>query len=114
LCRTEVAISQKQETIDRQQTGIKRWNSSGEYIKILHHDDRFTDRHGLAEFRALDCNPGSDFALSARRHDIDGNVNLFIKQAKPISALQKPFSPLSCNFIGAPSVTIFRKTSDVF
>jgi glycosyltransferase involved in cell wall biosynthesis len=49
----------------------ENWNesirkSSGEYIKIMHHDDYFSNENSLSEFvKMLDDNPDSNFAFSA-------------------------------------------------
>jgi len=100
----------------------RNWNESikraqGEYIKILHHDDWFTNKYSLGSFVSLlDSNPNSDFAFS-------GCVNLnpqqeikFVHRAKPnqINKItQDPNYLFIGNFIGAPSCTIFRRNINV-
>lgn len=95
------------------------WNetlslASGEYIKILHHDDWFTGVDSLYKFvRLLDDNPDVQFAFSAtkvvfnnrkqfRIHKVDGTIMGIIKKS-PMKLFLK-------NYIGSPSATIFRKS----
>ena len=96
----------------------ENWNRAlklarGEYIKFLHHDDWFTDQNGLDVFvNALEQNPGSDFAFSSCfACDINGKVK-FTHSAmeQQITLLrQSPYNLYPHNFIGAPSVTFFRR-----
>lgn len=96
------------------------WNysmnqASGEYIKILHHDDFFTSDHSLSKFvKFLDDHPESSFAFSGTVVDL-----LQMKTKKIHSCSNKQFSKMLkepdrlffANYIGAPSATIIRKSS---
>jgi glycosyltransferase involved in cell wall biosynthesis len=96
----------------------ENWNesirkSSGEYIKIMHHDDYFTNENCLSEFvKMLDDNPNSDFAFSAA---IAININqnktwTHCPTDKQIKNLQKdPYVLFFGNFIGPPSSVIHRR-----
>ncbi len=96
----------------------ENWNEAiskakGEYIKILHHDDWFTDKNSLSEFvKMLEENPQSDFGFS-------GAVAINIKYnktwihsatAKQIENLiSNPAILFFGNFIGPPSSIICRR-----
>jgi glycosyltransferase involved in cell wall biosynthesis len=95
------------------------WNfamskASGEYIKILHHDDLFTSPQSLGKFvKLLDDNKNADFAFSGTQVEL-----LELKMDKIHSCSDKQFSRLSkhpdvlyfSNYIGAPSATIIRNS----
>jgi glycosyltransferase involved in cell wall biosynthesis len=98
------------------------WNeaidlASGEYIKILHHDDWFTYNDSLKKFLALlENNEAADFAFSST------NVCDAAQQIKYlhcptdqqlIAIKNDPLFLFTGNFIGAPSATIFRKKTNV-
>ncbi len=94
------------------------WNFSlqqatGDYIKILHHDDFFTSENSLRKFvKFLDDNPASSFAFSGTVIDL-----LQLKTKKIHSCSNKQFYKITqqpdrlffSNYIGAPSATIIRK-----
>lgn len=96
------------------------WNYSlkqatGEYIKILHHDDFFTSDNSLNKFvRFLDANPTCSFAFSGTVIDL-----VLLKTKKIHSCSNKQFSKMIkqpdrlffSNYIGAPSATIIRRDS---
>lgn len=97
----------------------ENWNeamrkATGDYIKILHHDDFFTYNHSLQIFvDLLDNNPESDFAFVASRN-FDLKKNTVLSYNKPSSSKieeikKNPLILLNNNFIGAPSATIFRR-----
>lgn len=93
------------------------WNYSlkkatGEYIKILHHDDFFTSDNSLGKFvQFLDKNPDSSFAFSGTVIDL-----IALKTKKIHSCSNRQFSKMISNpdrlfftnYIGAPSATIIR------
>lgn len=95
----------------------ENWNfaikqAKGTYIKIMHHDDYFANPGSLSAFvRMLDDNPMADFAFSAEiirnvlqntnRHHAATNAQLEVLAATPEILFQG-------NFIGPPSVTIYR------
>ncbi|CAH1662265.1 Glyco_trans_2-like domain-containing protein [Hyphomicrobiales bacterium] len=96
----------------------RNWNAAlalaqGEYLKILHHDDHFSDPHALGRFVGLlDDNPQALFAFSgtnvenvedgSRRHHRISDA-----QAKSLALF--PEQLFMGNVIGAPSATIVRR-----
>lgn len=93
------------------------WNeaikhSNGEYIKIMHHDDWFTNDKSLQEFVSLlDNNPLADFAFSGCYNYIGERKNHHFVEYKNIEKLKTdPYILLLGNIIGAPSVTIHRRS----
>ncbi|MDR0427451.1 MAG: glycosyltransferase [Dysgonamonadaceae bacterium] len=99
----------------------ENWNNairmaSGEYIKIMHHDDWFSSPSSLEDYvDLLDKNPDSYFAFSACRdigkeREIAHHPNNY-----ELNSLKKNPDILSLgNFVGAPSTTIFRRNVDMF
>lgn len=95
--------------------GIRR--ASGEYIKILHHDDWFASRDALGKFvMLLDENPQSDFGYSKSVDvDIYSGKCKHRKAERYVESIKENFSELIYhNRIGAPSVTVFRKNSNIY
>lgn len=93
------------------------WNkaislASGEYIKILHHDDWFSKEDSLLKFvNALNDTTNSDFAFCSSNifdvknetYSLNSPDNDFLNNLK-----KDPLILFNCNKIGAPSATIFR------
>jgi glycosyltransferase involved in cell wall biosynthesis len=99
----------------------ENWNAAvelatGEYIKILHHDDYFSSKDSLTEFvRLLDENPNADFAFcSSLNCDEDQRLRfVHTASARQIHALRaNPKALFGANFVGAPSATIYRSSVD--
>lgn len=101
----------------------ENWNkairqSKGEYIKILHHDDWFTNKQSLEIFvKLLEENPKSNIAFVASKN-IDLQSNAVINYNRPSEEKieqikKKPISLLNGNFIGGPSATIFRNNESL-
>lgn len=95
------------------------WNesikyASGNLIKILHHDDTFSNENSLQEFvNAFINNPSADFAFSQCYNVVSGNASLFKNFGMCDKLRQTPHLLLFANIIGAPSVTMFsRKVID--
>ncbi len=96
----------------------ENWNTaisyaSGEYIKILHHDDWFSDKDSLSEFiDMLDKNPKADFAFSAINvyYEFNKNKNrIHTVSTRELCSLKKePATLFFGNIIGNPSTTIYR------
>ena len=97
----------------------ENWNeaarrASGEYIKIMHHDDRFVSSRSLGTFvRLLDEHPEADFGFSATRVEnvVTGQTRehcITTNQLKRI--VEFPEFLFTGNFIGAPSATIYRRS----
>lgn len=97
----------------------ENWNeainlASGEYIKMLHHDDWFTCSDSLNEFvKMLDDNPNADFAFSSTiAQPASASCKSWIHRAtnQQLEEMSKDPSILFLgNIIGAPSTTIYRK-----
>lgn len=101
----------------------ENWNeamrrASGEYIKILHHDDWFTRKDSLQNFvNLLEKNSSADFAFcSTYQCDAYQRVlHLHHPTDTQLAALRKDSLVLyNGNFIGSPSTTIFRRSSDCY
>jgi len=94
------------------------WNravdaASGQYVKIMHHDDYFSDNASLGAFVALlDDHPRAGFAFSGSNNVDKNGVLCFVHSAKKkqVEELRRNQNVLFFgNFIGAPSATIYRK-----
>lgn len=98
------------------------WNAAvskakGEYIKILHHDDRFAERSSLERFvKMLDDHKDADLAFSSTQITML-DTGLSKKHKCSVSKLRKIQKRtqllLMDNIIGAPSATIIRKNAFV-
>lgn len=89
----------------------------GEYIKILHHDDFFTQADSLSLYvQCLDKNPSADFAFSATKvwHIKTDFKRIHSCPPKKLDQLKSnPECLFFSNLIGAPSATIFRKKTGI-
>jgi glycosyltransferase involved in cell wall biosynthesis len=95
--------------------GIRK--ASGEYIKILHHDDWLNYDYSLAKYVALlNDNPEADFAFSATQainpNGKDWVHSISIEQLKKLQL--DPLLLYTNNLIGAPSTTIFKNNGEMF
>jgi len=104
---------------EKQLGSPENWNKSvthanGEYIKIMHHDDWFTNKNSLGLFvKMLDDNPNSVFGFSATHiYNVKENTICIHKATKnQINKLSRnPEILLLGNIVGVPSVTIYRRT----
>jgi glycosyltransferase involved in cell wall biosynthesis len=95
----------------------ENWNkaislASGDYIKILHHDDWFLKNNSLAQYVAmLDNNSNANFAFSSTlvcgvNQEIKYLYSPTEKQIKELRRNSKCLFPI--NIIGSPSATIYR------
>jgi glycosyltransferase involved in cell wall biosynthesis len=100
----------------------QNWNecisrASGEYIKLLHHDDWFPSPDSLARYVCmLDESPSSDFAFSATSvfHSKEGIFTTNCPDAEWLKKLSEDPSILFFgNLIGAPSATIYRRNTSM-
>lgn len=97
----------------------KNWNAAialakGDYVKIMHGDDSFTDRDCLQTFvDLLDENPEADLAFSGSRQMRDGAIEK--DRCTPegdIERFAKDYRLLyTGNTIGAPSAVIVRRSA---
>jgi len=100
----------------------ENWNNavskaSGKYIKILHHDDYFTDNTGLRKFvSALENDSSVSFVFSQTKIHYKSDNSIFIhKQTSgQLKRMQKEIEFLFFrNVIGAPSAVCFRNNRSV-
>lgn len=97
----------------------ENWNeslrkSTGDYIKMLHHDDWLYYDDSLAKYVALlDDNPGVDFAFSATyvKSECGENRDHLISKAQFEELLVNPLCLYTNNIVGAPSTTIVRRSA---
>jgi glycosyltransferase involved in cell wall biosynthesis len=101
----------------------ENWNNAikqakGDYIKILHHDDRFCNKHSLQKFvTALTSAPNADFAFSysdiffkkINEHYLHKQSNAQLKRLQT----QAEFLFFR-NVIGAPSAVLFKNDKTIF
>jgi glycosyltransferase involved in cell wall biosynthesis len=97
----------------------ENWNeavrkASGEYIKMLHHDDWFTGPESLEAFvHMLEEHPEADFAFSSAvvRYAGDGATREHHATSEQIRTLRRDANHVFLgNFIGPPSSTIYRRS----
>lgn len=90
--------------------GIKL--ASGQWIKIMHDDDWFTDRYSLENF-AAHIDEGADVLFSGY-HSFDEessqSLNKTITQNSFQLIRKDPYRLFANNLIGPPSVVLFRKS----
>lgn len=91
--------------------GLRR--STGSLVKILHHDDWFASPQSLGKLvYLLQERPGTDFAFSATKACLTKGEVSFLHQPSQAALkmlLQDPRVITFGNFIGAPSVTLYRR-----
>lgn len=101
----------------------ENWNAAmrratGQYIKILHHDDWFSHPESLTAFvRLMDERPDSDFGFSASyvQYAADGRQRKHeVTPEQVIRLREEPTSLFYRNIVGAPSATIFRRDAQEF
>jgi len=93
-------------------------NASGQYIKIMHHDDWFSSKSSIQEFvRMMEENPNVDFAFCSTRN-VDGKGCIMSIHSLNRRELNKLAHNPNCLFnkvgIGAPSVTIYRSDLEIY
>jgi len=95
----------------------ENWNEAvryakGDYIKILHHDDRFAHSGALESFvRLLDENPEANFAFCASHVEDAASGKDWVHCATQTQIARiriRPEELIMGNIIGAPSATIYR------
>lgn len=100
----------------------KNWNealrkSTGEYIKVLHHDDWFTKSYSLEKFvHKLEAN--SDLGIVASfslAQKANGETKIFDLDEKRIEEINKnPLLLFFGNIIGPPSSILFKRNKFIF
>lgn len=95
----------------------ENWNAAvnyatGEWIKIMHHDDWFSSRHALEVFvQAIQKHKNYSFFFCAYQNIYEGGKTKKVMAGSSILRkliLKEPTALLSNNIIGPPSVTIYR------
>lgn len=100
----------------------KNWNeaiskSTGEYIKILHHDDWLNYDNSLAKYvQLLDENPDCDFGFSSTLNvSPNGQGSIHSITESQVDELQRnPLLLFRGNIVGAPSTTIMRRNTELY
>ena len=93
------------------------WNegiakANGEWIKLIHDDDWFTQPNSLAIF-AEHTKDGKKFIFSSYANRADVNAPEELKRLKPAweqRIIDEPMTLLAYNVIGPPSVTMLHKS----
>ena len=100
----------------------ENWNlairrASGQWIKLMHDDDWFSDKDSLDLFAtSIDQHPGCDFVFSAYE-----NIHLQTGRRKAVftnrfrlgMVKKNPAALFSRNIIGPPSVTLYRSGRNI-
>lgn len=84
--------------------------ASGEYIKVMHHDDWFTDENSLELFaKMLDDSPNADFAFSGT-YQVSANDKFKRSiSEETVKRMNEDYRYVYIsNEVGAPSAVIFR------
>jgi glycosyltransferase involved in cell wall biosynthesis len=101
----------------------ENWNEAirrarGEWIKMMHDDDWFADKHSLELFAAaIDAAPDPSFFFSAYRNvhlGKDREEEIFVRDRRYKMLVDDPVTLVSQNSIGPPSVTLHRKEDNLF
>lgn len=94
------------------------WNaaiakSGGEYVKMMHHDDWFTDENSLGAFvDMLERHPEADLAFSGSRQEESGKSYDRCISTEEADWIKKDYRNLYLgNTIGAPSAVIVRRNA---
>ena len=93
------------------------WNhaiskATGEWIKLMHDDDWFSNEHSLEKF-ALATNNNNKFIFSAycNKTEITNDTEMmFFNENLKTAILKNPLLLLAKNIIGPPSVTLFHNS----
>ena len=101
----------------------ENWNEAirrakGQWIKLMHDDDWFTDEQSLARFEtAVQKNPSASFIFSAYRNiflDENRNQDVFMNSFRFWLARLNPVTLLSQNIVGPPSVVMHKNDGKFF
>lgn len=101
----------------------ENWNNAlrkanGKYIKILHHDDYFTDKTSLGKYiAAFDKSPQISFVFSYSKIYFKNDNSIYIhKQTNTqLKRIKKNIEFLFFrNIIGAPSAVCFKNDKNIF
>jgi len=95
----------------------ENWNeairyASGQWIKLMHDDDWFSDSASLARFtEAVRQHPWCNFFFSAYTNvyqDSNKRESVYLSEFRKRKLLSNPVTLISKNVIGPPSVILFR------
>jgi len=94
------------------------WNhaiskATGEWIKLMHDDDWFSNEHSLEKFALATNNNNNKFIFSAycNKTEITNDTEMmFFKKNLKTTILKNPLLLLAKNIIGPPSVTLFHNS----
>jgi glycosyltransferase involved in cell wall biosynthesis len=94
------------------------WNhaiskATGEWIKLIHDDDWFTNEHSLEKFALATNNNNNQFIFSAYTNKTEltnDTEKMFFNEKMKSSILKTPLLLLAKNIIGPPSVTLFHNS----
>jgi glycosyltransferase involved in cell wall biosynthesis len=101
----------------------QNWNyciskAKGSYIKIMHHDDWFSNNTSLQTMvNLLESSPELEFVFCGCNNMSSDGLNSFyycINKKQFIELKSHPELLFENNLIGGPSVTLFKKTSVIF
>lgn len=97
------------------------WNeamsrSNGEYIKIIHHDDWFSEKSSLGKLvKMLEEHPEADLAFCGTRQVEENKSYERHISKKDVDLIRMNYRNLYLgNTIGAPSATIYRRSSGLY
>lgn len=94
----------------------ENWNyavslASGDFIKVMHHDDWFDSDYSLERMVLAMNEKGEDFLfVQSKNMGSDGLISVNAPTSEAVNAMViHPFSLFFKNIIGAPSATLYRK-----
>lgn len=100
----------------------ENWNeairhATGDYIKIMHHDDRFSHPGSLAEFvNLLSQNAHADLAFAASLVECASGGKTLVHRLNKKQIANLSIAPERLflgNLVGAPSATIYKRTLNI-
>jgi len=101
----------------------ENWNEAikkakGEWIKLMHDDDWFSEKTSLEKFaRAIETHPSHTFFFSAYTNlyeDSDIKRKIFLTSFWKKSLLKNPAILIAKNIIGPPSVTLHKNDKEIW
>jgi len=92
------------------------WNyaiskATGEWIKLMHDDDWFSNEHSLEKFALATNNNKFIFSAYTNKTELTNDIEKkFFKENLKTTILKNPLLLLAKNIIGPPSVTLFHNS----